>query len=320
MFCRSLPVKMWVISAWPLSHYRMISDPCSVGLQAYKTPGALQNPGSVCFAPGIGLSDCTIRNKFGREWLRDTQMLLPPWESIVSIIQQTAVGNRLLRLLSEADFQRIARHLEPLDLPIKYKLAEVSQTIGYGYFLRSGIGSIVVGSPEGQRAEAGLFGREGWAPPPLAMGSKTSPYDIFMQVAGDGHRIERDALLEAMEQSATLRTLLSLFVQTLTTQTAFTALSNAVHHVDERLARWILMCHDRVDGDEIHLTHEFLSLMLAVRRPSVTTALHVLEGNRFIRAERGTITIRDRQALEAFAADTYGKPEKEYRQLIGSMN
>lgn len=102
-------------------------------------------------------------------------------------------------------------------------------------------------------------------------------------------------------------------------QTSYTALSNAVHPVDERLARWLLMCHDRVDGDELALTHEFLSLMLAVRRPSVTTALHVLEGNRFITAERGYITIRDRRRLEEFAGDAYGRPEAEYKRLIGPM-
>jgi CRP-like cAMP-binding protein len=109
------------------------------------------------------------------------------------------------------------------------------------------------------------------------------------------------------------------FAQVQGVQTAFTALSNAVHPINERLARWLLMCHDRHDSDEIPLTHEFLSLMLAVRRPSVTTALHVLEGNRFIRAERGHVTIRNRTALEEFAGDGYGKPEAEYRRLIGPM-
>lgn len=116
-----------------------------------------------------------------------------------------------------------------------------------------------------------------------------------------------------------MKKLLMRYLQTLTTQTAFTALSNAVHHIHERLARWILMCHDRVDGDEIAVTHEFLALMMAVRRPSVTTALHVLEGDLFIKNERGFIIMRDRPALEAFAADTYGKPEEEYRRLIGAM-
>ena len=80
------------------------------------------------------------------------------------------------------------------------------------------------------------------------------------------------------------------------------------------------MCHDRIVGDELELTHEFLSLMLAVRRPSVTTALHTLEGNRFIRAERRLIVIRDRAGLEEFAGDAYGRPEEEYRRLLGPFD
>ncbi len=114
--------------------------------------------------------------------------------------------------------------------------------------------------------------------------------------------------------------LLARYIQAFGSQISFTALSNAVHSIDERLARWLLMCHDRVDGDEIALTHEFISLMLAVRRPSVTTALHVLEGYKLIRSERGRITIRDRQALETFAGDAYGKPEQEYSRLIGDLH
>ncbi|MNE45247.1 hypothetical protein D3C87_1815390 [compost metagenome] len=80
------------------------------------------------------------------------------------------------------------------------------------------------------------------------------------------------------------------------------------------------MCHDRTDGDEISLTHEFLSIMLAVRRPSVTTALHVLEGRKLIYSERGMIIVRDRPALEQFAADAYGESEREYFRLLGPYN
>ncbi len=79
------------------------------------------------------------------------------------------------------------------------------------------------------------------------------------------------------------------------------------------------MCHDRVDGTQVELTHDFIALMLGVRRPSVTTALHILEGNKLIYSERGLVTIRDRRELEAFAADAYSVPEKEYARLIGPM-
>ena len=108
-------------------------------------------------------------------------------------------------------------------------------------------------------------------------------------------------------------------MQTLTLQTAHTALANGMHQIDERLTRWLLMVDDRSDGGEFALTHEFMSTMLGVRRPSVTTSLHVLEGNGFIRAERGNILIVDRAAMERFAGDSYGKPEAAYARTVGDM-
>lgn len=140
-----------------------------------------------------------------------------------------------------------------------------------------------------------------------------------MQVEGYGYRMTLDAALQAISQNPAFANLLARFIQTFASQISFTALSNANYQIDVRLARWLLMSHDRVDGDEIALTHDFISLMLSVRRPSVTTALHVLEGKRFIRSERGRIMIRDRRGMEEFAGNAYGKPEDEYRRLIGDL-
>jgi CRP-like cAMP-binding protein len=99
--------------------------------------------------------------------------------------------------------------------------------------------------------------------------------------------------------------------------TAQTAICNARSTLDKRLARWILMAHDRLGVDTLPLTHDFLSLMLAVRRPGVTEALHALESRGLIRAARGNITVRDRKGLEKSAAESYGIPEAEYRRLLG---
>jgi CRP-like cAMP-binding protein len=235
----------------------------------------------------------------------------------VPLLDQADCRNRLLALMPPADFALLAPDLEALDLPKGFVAAEADNVFEHVYFLETGLMSIIATSPEGQAIEAGLYGRDGMGPIPAVLGSDRTSHRSLAQVPGDGHRIGRAALVRAMEQSASLRDLLLRFVQVMNTQTMFTALSNAVHPINERLARWLLMCHDRHDSDEIPLTHEFLSLMLAVRRPSVTTALHVLEGNRFIRAERGHITIRNRTALEEFAGDGYGKPEAEYERLIG---
>lgn len=230
-----------------------------------------------------------------------------------------SLRNRLLGLLDDVDFAHLADHLEPIGLPRGFQIAEANQVIGAYYFMESGIASMVATSPDGLQVETGLLGRDGVTPTAAIMNSDRVAYDILIQVEGFGHRVESGILERALADSANVRNLFSRFAQTLATQTAYTALSNATHHIEERLARWILMCHDRVDDGKTALTHEYISIMLAVRRPSVTTALHVLEGNGLIYSDRGLITIRDRVGLEGFAADAYGIPEAEYARFFGPM-
>lgn len=225
--------------------------------------------------------------------------------------------NKLLALLPQAERTAILRHLENVPLGKGFCLAGVQDEITHVYFLEDGIGSIVAVSPEGQKAEAGMVGSEGFVPLPAVVHSKISLHEVVMQASGSGHRIGIDAFWELMDMCPTLVSLMTRASHNLATQVSFTALSNAVHQIDERLARWLLMYHDRLATDELNITHEYISLMLAVRRPSVTTALHILEGNQFIRSERGVITIRNRRALEDFARDAYGRPEQEYRLLFG---
>ncbi len=235
------------------------------------------------------------------------------------MLPRTAVRNRLLSLLSTQDYTALANDFEAVECPRGFIIAEPDQVVSHVYFCESGLGSVIATSPEGQKVEAGLFGWDGFSPISVLLGSDRAPNLIIMQIGGFCYRIERSRFDAATETSATLRGLLLRYVQTFNVQASFTALSNAVHPVDERLARWLLMCHDRSDSDDLPITHEFLSIMLAVRRPSVTTSLHALEGHGFIRSERGFVTIANRTGLEEFAGDAYGKPEAEYRRLIGPM-
>lgn len=228
--------------------------------------------------------------------------------------------NGLLSRLPAVELEKFESKLEHLPLPKGFMIARLDCAIDYVYFLESGIGSIVTVSREGHKAEAGLFGRESFSPVAAAARTDICLHEIEIQSQGHGHRIGLLPFWEALASSQPLANLLVRATHNLATQVSFTALSNAVHEIDERLARWLLMCHDRVDGNEIAITHEYIALMLAVRRPSVTTALHVLEGNRFIRSERGLITIRNRAALEEFAVDAYGKPEEEYQRLFGPLS
>jgi CRP-like cAMP-binding protein len=232
---------------------------------------------------------------------------------------QDMTKNVLLRTATADDHALLRPHMEVVKLSKGDVLIEAGRTIAHIYFLEDGVGSTVAISPEGSRIEAGLFGREGMSGLPLVFSADRTPNETFIQIEGAALRLSADAFCEALGKSPTLTGLMLRYAQAMSVQAAHTTLSNALHDLPERLARWLLMCHDRVDGDDVLLTHEFMSIMLGVRRPGVTTALHVLEGGTLIRASRGRVTVRDRRRLEEYAADAYGVPEAEYERLIAPM-
>ena len=203
-----------------------------------------------------------------------------------------------------------------MDIGMTLEVPEVP--IELVYFPKSGVGSTVTFSNNGRRIETGLFGYEGMSGTAAILQTGYTSNETFMQVAGEGLVIEPDRLQDLMEQSPSFQRHLLRYVQAMMTQTSQTALSNGQAKLEERLARWLLMCHDRISGNEMDLTHEFLSIMLGVRRAGVTVGTHMLEGKGLIRANRGQIIILDREGLEAEAQDSYGKPEAEYARLIGS--
>ena len=205
--------------------------------------------------------------------------------------------NRLLSLMSEADFAALARDLEPIDLPLGMTIAEANRPIDHILFPEAGVASLIATTPAGVQVEAGLIGREGFTIPALALDTQQLPYGSLIQVPGHGFRIGRADFVRCLGESVSLLRLMLRFAQCLVIQTSYTALSNGAHELDVRLARWLLMIHDRSPSDDLPITHEYLSIMLAVRRPSVTNALHVLEGHGLIRAERGCILIRNRADL-----------------------
>lgn len=225
-------------------------------------------------------------------------------------------SNRILNILLDEDFASISSFLEEIEMPQGFVMAHAEGPIEHVYFPSSGLGSVMVVGEGGRRAEAGMFGREGFSPLAAAIGDDQSIYEIVMQAHGRGHRISLKTFSKAVDAGPTFAAVLAKFTHVFAAQVAYTALSNATDHVDRRLARWILMSHDRIDGDVIRITHDYIAVMLAVRRPGVTTSLHVLEGLHLIKSERGAITIRDRDGLEAYAARSYGRPEQEYERIF----
>jgi CRP-like cAMP-binding protein len=151
----------------------------------------------------------------------------------------------------------------------------------------------------------------------IVLGGDQSPHSTYVQMAGEAQRIAASELRKAMIASASLHSLLLKYVQVFMVQTAHTAIANARSHIDRRLARWILMAHDRSRDDALLLTHEFLALMLGVRRAGVTEALQSLKRQKLIETGRNQVLVLNRKGIEQIAGNSYGIPEKEYRRLIG---
>src|SRR5438309_2563501 len=245
-------------------------------------------------------------------------MLPPQFGSGSMSPRQASIANLLLRALDQSDFALLEPYLERVQLKHKDPLFDPNEPIGSVYFLEEGVASIVAEQEGGDQVEVGLYGREGMSGAAVVMGAEQSPHASMVQVGDPAtYSIDSGLLLEACDASATLRRLLTRYVQSLNIQAAMTAASNAHYALPERLARWLLMCHDRTDDDRMELTHEFLSMMLAVRRSGVTVTLHTLEATGAIRSARGVVIITNRSRLEEIAGDAYGQPEAEYRRLIG---
>jgi CRP-like cAMP-binding protein len=192
-------------------------------------------------------------------------------------------------------------------------LFEPFEPIKHVHFFEGGLSSEV--AVASKSLEIGCIGHEGCSGVPVILGVNKSPHRSFMQAGGPALRITAADLRDLMTKSQTLQSVLLRYAHVFMVQIATTALADGRYNVEQRLARWILMSQDRL-GDQLPLTHDFLAIMLGVRRSSVTDALHLLEGRRAIKAARAKITVRDRDTLEKLAGDAYGVPEAEYRRLI----
>ncbi|RYF07470.1 MAG: Crp/Fnr family transcriptional regulator [Oxalobacteraceae bacterium] len=233
---------------------------------------------------------------------------------------QHTTTNTLLRAMSDRDRALLQPHFTRVELATRHMLVSPAKPVEHVYFPESGIVSIVSAMAQSGRVEAGIFGREGVSATCLLLGTDRSPHESFVQVGPvTALRIGTDQYLAAIAQSEPLRTTLLRYVQTVLVQSAQSMATNATQRIEARLARWLLMCHDRVEGDEIALTHEFMGMMISAERSRVTLTLHVLEGAGMIRSQRGRVIIVDRDKLEDLAGDAYGVPEAEYRQLIGPL-
>lgn len=186
----------------------------------------------------------------------------------------------------------------------------------FAYFLESGVASVIADTDGKMAVELGIVGHEGMVGLAVVYGDDADPYKTIMQVEGSAVRVELTRLRQVMDEHHEVELMLLRFARAFSIQVASTALANGRSRLDERLARWLLMVSDRV-GANFPITHEFISVMLGVRRSGVTLAVQILEGKGFIRATRGSIAILDRNGLVAAANGAYGFAEQHYARLLG---
>jgi CRP-like cAMP-binding protein len=228
-----------------------------------------------------------------------------------------ALANHVLACLSSKDLALLQAHLEPVELVFRQSLERPNEQIKYAYFPEDGIVSVVATTQEGLEVEVGIIGRDGMTAQAVIMGTDRSANSTFVQVAGRAQRIDAQALRDVLRRSETLLRALLAGVQSFIMQASHTALANGRSTITERLARWLLMAHDRLDGDGLPLTHEFLAIMLGVRRAGVTMAIQQLEASGLVKTERRLIVVTDRKGLETLAQGIYGIAEAEQARLTG---
>ena len=228
---------------------------------------------------------------------------------MAKISSHRGLQNRILSNLTRADFALLAPHLAPVDLPLRTVLETSNKRIETIYFLDRGFASVVANGSSEKPIEVGMIGLEGMTGLPVVLGHDRAAHDTYIQAAGSGWAIGTANLRTAMDKSVQLHRSFLRCAHAFLMQTTQTALANGRNKNEERLARWLLMADDRIDGGELPLTHKLLAIMLGGHRPAVTLALKALERKGLIKAGRGCIAILDRKGLVKFSNGAYLPPD-----------
>lgn len=225
--------------------------------------------------------------------------------------------NRLLESLSHDCRETLQSAGKEVDLPVRAQLYRPEEMPQYGYFLTSGIASVVAGLDDGATAEVGLIGNEGLVGAFHLLGPLPPLTDCFMQVAGSGYRIPLPALRKAFQEHEQIRNRVLEFVQQQTMVVSQVAACNKLHDAEPRLARWLLMMHDRTQTSSIKITQEFAAQMLGTRRTTVNSVLGVMHKKGLLEHQRGEIIVADRQLLVVAACECYPMIRRSLESLYG---
>ncbi len=231
---------------------------------------------------------------------------MPVLSGMRTDIAGKALKNGILLDVPEEEYALLRPHLEPVDLPQYRILYEPAEKIDFAYFPNNGMTSLVIVVRDGRSVEVGMVGREGMVGTPLAVGMRSGPCRAIMQIAGNGLRIRSEVLQDTLLSATHLRMSLNRYALCQGLEVAQIAACNRLHEIEQRLARWLLMCQDRVDSALLPLTQEFLAEMLGTGRPTVSLASGMLQRAGLIENIRGNVRILNRKQLESTACECYG--------------
>ena len=226
-------------------------------------------------------------------------------------------GNQLLARLPPAEYQRLSERMRPVKLEFKQVLYKAKDPIDFVYFPTRGAASAVTIMDDGSTIEVATIGNEGVVGHSILFADDTSTDEIIIQVAGDALRMNADVLKQEAGKDGPLRRLLLQYNRAFLTQLSQSVACNGLHSIQKRCCRWLLITLDRMESNSVPLTHEFLAIMLGVRRSSVTEVLGPLHEKGLVNNSRGTITVLDRAGLEKLSCECYRKVKNEFDRLLG---
>jgi CRP-like cAMP-binding protein len=227
--------------------------------------------------------------------------------------------NHLLAALPTADFERLAKHLELVTMPLGQILYEPGSQLQHAYFPTTAIVSLHYVTESGASSETAGVGNEGVVGISLFMGGDTTPSSAVVQTAGHAYRLERNLLKEEFNRGGLMLRLLLRYTQALITQMNQTAACNRHHSLEQQLCRWLLLTLDRLPSNELVMTQELVASMLGVRREGITEAAGNLQRAGLIRYRRGHISVLERPGLEASACECYAVVKKELARLLSDV-
>ena len=227
--------------------------------------------------------------------------------------------NRLLAALPRQELEELSPHFERVSLSHGQHVIVPDEPVRDVYFPLNCLLSLVTTMEDGSSVESGSIGREGMSGVPVLLDAGRTPMPTFVQVPGEAVRVEAEVVKRAYDESREVRELMNRYIHVVIVNGSQAAACNRLHKVDERFCKWLLMSCDGIGSDEVDITHDYLAIMMGVRRAGVTVAANKARESGLITYRRGHVRITDRKGLEACACECYRRTKDEYRRLFGGQ-